>query len=220
MRPRVPETNEGIQNAVSVEIFDLFARGLRDKGFLPTDRFLKAGISGGKVLELGPGPGYVGLEFLKRAPGAELTGLEISPAMIRTAQKNAREYGFSERVRYVEGNCMRMPFPNESFGGVISESSLHEWEHPEGVFNEILRVLTPGGAFCITDLRRDINPVLCFLISRTAKPKEIRPGFFTSLHAAYTTDEIREILGRTDVKDYAVSKDFMGLTVAGTKATR
>jgi ubiquinone/menaquinone biosynthesis C-methylase UbiE len=101
---------------------------------------------------------------------------------------------------------------------VISEGSLHEWEQPAKAFAEILRVLKPGGAFCVTDLRRDISPILGFLVSLTAKPREIRPGFFTSLHASYTVGEIAEILERAGIKGCAVSKDFMGLTVAGRKA--
>ena len=84
---------------------------------------IASGIKGGDILEVGPGPGYVGLELAKQLNPTSLTGCEISPAMIRFAEKNAAEYGIS--ARYVQGNCMKMPFADESFDTVISNGSLH-----------------------------------------------------------------------------------------------
>lgn len=109
--------------------------------FSEVDAFIKTGITGNNVLEIGPGPGYVGLEWLKKAPDATLTACEISPEMIAVAQKNACEYGFQAKVKYVEGNAMAMPFENASFDAVITNGSLHEWEEPIRVFGEIFRVL-------------------------------------------------------------------------------
>ena len=73
-KQRVIETYEGIQDKMTVEIFDDFARIMRDKGWNNVDSFIKAGITKGNVLEIGPGPGYIGLEWLKRVPDASLTG--------------------------------------------------------------------------------------------------------------------------------------------------
>lgn len=62
MKTRTIETNEGIQDEVTVETFDVFARFMRDKGWNGVDDMIASGISGGDVLEIGPGPGYVGLD--------------------------------------------------------------------------------------------------------------------------------------------------------------
>jgi len=216
-KPRIPETNEGIQNPVTVEVFDRFAKSMRDKGWNNVDTFQKLGIGRGSVLEIGPGPGYVGLELLRAAPDAALTGCEISPAMIEQAQKNAREYGLTDRARYVEGNCMQMPFADALFDAVFSNGSMHEWEDPVRVFGEIHRVLKPGGVLCISDMRRDVNPLVKWAIYCTTKPREIRPGFLTSLHASYTAEEMRGLLERSALRYAAVRKDFFGLTVSGRK---
>ncbi len=216
-RPRVIETNEGIQDKMTVELFDEFAKNMRDKGWNNFDNILKAGIYQGKALEIGPGPGFVGLEWLSHAADATLTGCEISPAMIEVARKNAKNYGFEERTEYVEGSGMQLPFQDETFDAVFSNDSLHEWENPEKVFSEIYRVLKPGGLFCITDMRRDVNPVIKWLIYLMAKPKEIRPGFLTSLNAAYTVDEMKALLHHTVLKEYTVIKEFFGLCISGKK---
>lgn len=212
---RIVETNEGIQSEVTAEIFDEFAKGMRDKGWNGVTEMISSGIHGGDILEIGPGPGYVGLELAKQVNPRTFTGCEISPAMIRIAEKNARDYGIA--ARYVQGNGMKMPLPDVSFDCVISNGSMHEWENPVEVFNEIYRVLRPGGRYCITDMRRDIGFLKRYMIYFSTKPKEIRPGFLSSLNASYTQKEIQELLGRSKLSGGIVKQDFMGLSITGEK---
>jgi ubiquinone/menaquinone biosynthesis C-methylase UbiE len=212
---RIVETNEGIQSEVTAEIFDEFAKGMRDKGWNGVTEMISSGIHGGDILEIGPGPGYVGLELAKRVNPRTLTGCEISPAMIRIAEKNAREYGIA--ANYVQGNGMNMPLPDASFDCVISNGSMHEWESPIEVFNEIYRVLRPGGRYCVTDLRRDIGFLKRNMIYFSTKPKEIRPGFLSSLGASYTQEEMQKLLSSSKLCGGIVKKDFMGLSITGEK---
>lgn len=97
------------------------------------DTFIKAGITSGSAFEIGPGPGYVGHEWLTQTKGTNLTGCEISKAMIDVAKKNAAHYNLSDRVHYVEGSGLHMPFTDSSFDAVFSNGSLHEWEDPAQV---------------------------------------------------------------------------------------
>ncbi|GLB29399.1 hypothetical protein LAD12857_13220 [Lacrimispora amygdalina] len=212
---RIVETNEGIQSEVTAEIFDEFAKGMRDKGWNGVTEMISSGIHGGDILEIGPGPGYVGLELAKQINPRTFTGCEISPAMIRIAEKNAKEYGIA--ARYVQGNGMNMPLPDVSFDCVISNGSMHEWENPVEVFDEIYRVLRPGGRYCITDMRRDIGFLKRYMIYFSTKPKEIRPGFLSSLNASYTQEEIQKLLDSSRLRDGTVKKDFMGLSITGEK---
>jgi ubiquinone/menaquinone biosynthesis C-methylase UbiE len=216
-KQRVPETNEGIQDPLDVEVFNRFAQGMRDKGWNNVDTIICAGIRAGDVLEIGPGPGYIGLEWLKACPEGRLTALEISPEMIAMATKNAAGYGLSTRVEYKAGNAIEMPFAEHSFDAVFSNGSLHEWEDPARVFGQIARVLKPGGRFCVADMRRDVNPLLARMICASTKPKEIRPGFWTSLHASYTRPELEAILADTPLVDVVVKNEFFGLSVSGSK---
>jgi len=135
-----------------VEIYDKMMRRMRDKGWLETNLIIKSGIDHGLVLEVGPGPGYLGLEWLKKTIGTKLKGLDISPDMITIAGRNAREYNLEDRVEYVESDGKMMPFEKGMFDAVFTNGSLHEWAEPEGVFNEIHRVLKSGGNYFISDL--------------------------------------------------------------------
>jgi Methylase involved in ubiquinone/menaquinone biosynthesis len=216
IKARIPETDEGIQEQLAVGIFDSFARHMRDKGWNNVDTFTGAGITAGNVLEIGPGPGYVGLEWLKKCPEGTLTAIEISPEMIRTARRNADEYGFTARAAYTEGNCMDMPFADRTFDAVFSNGSLHEWENPVRTFNEIARVLKKGGSFCIADLRRDIPFTVRQLLYHSAQPAQIRPGFLSSLYASYTVPELLDIAAKSSLTEYSAGRTFSGLFLKGS----
>jgi len=160
VKPRIVETEEGIQGEFNVETYDHFMRGMRDRGWIETNLVLKAGITQGLALEVGPGPGYLGLEWLKKTEGTKLKALEISPDMITIAERNAKEYGLQNRANYVKGDAREMPFDDNTFDGAFTNGSLHEWSQPKKVLNEIHRVLKPRGRYLISDLRRDMNPVM------------------------------------------------------------
>lgn len=216
VKERVPETSEGIQDAITVEQYDEFLRGMRDRGVMETKDIIKKGMDTGHMLEVGPGPGYLGLEWLKATPETKLTGIEISPNMIRIAEKNAAEYGLAGRVAYVEGDAMHMPFSDGAFDGVFTNGSLHEWEHPERVFSEIYRVLKPGGRFYVSDLKRNANPVVAGIMRLLAKPRSMRAGLASSIAAAYTREELESVVRRAGIEG-SVSENPFGLCVTGVR---
>jgi ubiquinone/menaquinone biosynthesis C-methylase UbiE len=218
VKSRVVETEEGIQGEFDVQQYDQMMRRMRDKGWLETKEILNAGIVQGLALEVGPGPGYLGLEWLKNTQEASLKGLEISPAMISIAERNAREYGLELRVQYVKGDALEMLFDDDTFDAVFTNGSLHEWANPVKVFDEIHRVLKPGGKYCISDLRRDMNPLVKWFMKAVTKPKEIRPGLTSSLKAAYTVPELDAILSESRLQGGATKQNLMGLVITGQKA--
>ncbi len=215
VKPRVVETNEGIQGEFTVEVYDKMMRNLRDRGWIETDLVLKTGINHGLSLEIGSGPGYLGLEWLKKTEGTTLRALEISADMIEMAEKNAIEYGLQNRVKYVEGDAQEMPFEDNTFDGVFTNGSLHEWSQPCRIFNEVYRCLIPGGKYLISDMRRDMNPFVKWFLKLMTKPKEIRPGLISSINASYTVQEIQSILSKTDLKSSKVEKTTMGFIITG-----
>jgi ubiquinone/menaquinone biosynthesis C-methylase UbiE len=215
--PRIVETDQGIQGEFNVEVYDRMMRNLRDRGWMETDLILKVGIRQGLALEVGPGPGYLGLEWLKKTEDTHLKALEISPDMTKVAERNAQAYGLDDRVEYVKGNAQDMPFDDNMFDGVFSNGSLHEWSQPKLVFDEVYRVLRPGGRYCISDLRRDMNPLMRWFLKLMTKPKEIKPGLISSINAAYTLEEIQALLVESTLTGYSVSRNLIGLVITGEK---
>lgn len=218
MRARVPETDHGIQGEFNVEIYDQMMRRLRDRGWMETEAIVASGINSGLALEIGPGPGYLGLEWLSKTDHTRLKGVDISPDMVKMAETNAAAYGFlNERVSYVISNARKLPFDDDSFDGIFSNGSLHEWESPLMIFNEIFRVLKPDGKFFVSDMRRDMPFFIRWFMLLTVKPKEIRIGLKSSINAAYITREIEAILKQTRISRFTVKKAMMGFEITGSK---
>ena len=201
----------------TAEVYDKMMRNLRDRGWIETDLILKTGINHDLSLEIGPGPGYFGLEWIKKTEGTTLRALEISADMIEMAEKNAGEYGLQNRVKYVEGDAQKMPFEDNTFDCVFTNGSLHEWSQPNRIFNEVHRCLKLGGKYLISDMRPDMNPFVKWFLKLMTKPKEIRPGLISSINASYTVQEIQSILSKTDLKSSKVKKTTMGFIITGEK---
>jgi ubiquinone/menaquinone biosynthesis C-methylase UbiE len=216
-KARIVETDSGIEGETTVAIYDTMQRKLRDRGWIETNDIIQSGITEGLALEVGPGPGYLGLEWLKNTEGTKLKGLDISADMIAAAERTAKEYGLTSRVEYVRSNGNKMPFPNTMFDAVFTNGSLHEWADPKNTMNEIWRVLKPGGRIFISDLRRDMFVLMKWFLYVVTKPKEIRPGLISSINAAYTPDELRELIKDTKLASCKVSGNLIGVKLTGKK---
>jgi ubiquinone/menaquinone biosynthesis C-methylase UbiE len=218
VKQRIPETDHGIVGEFNTQIYDDMMRRMRDKGWLETKLIIGSGIRSGLALEIGPGPGYIGLEWLKNTDGTTLRGMDISEDMLEIARRNAAEYDLTDRVKYVKGDAQKMPFGSNYFDAVFTNGSLHEWSHPEKIMDEIVRVLKPGGRYCISDMKRDMSPLLKWLMYYAmARPKEIRPGLISSINASYTIGEIEAMLPETQLQGYHVTKNLMGIVISGQK---
>lgn len=213
---RIPET-EGEIGINYTHLYDQMVRRLRDMGQLQTQLILEKGINQGVALEVGPGPGYLGLEWLKLTSNTILKGLDISPEMIKIAERNAAEYNLSDRVEYRKGSGSEIPFNDNTFDGIFTNYSLHEWSKPEETFNEIHRVLRAGGKYLIGDLRRDIFPLIKWLLLFNTQPEEIKPKVIDSINASYLEDEIQAILKRTRLWDSMIEKNSTGMVISGSK---
>jgi len=206
---------------------DDMARQMRDRGWyrFRIPRFLTtvpvlvaAGIDRGDALEIGPGPGYLGLEWLKRTRGTTLTGLDISTEMVELARSNAEEYGLAERAKYVLADASDMPFEDRRFNCVFSTASLHEWLDPGRVLNEVARVLKPGGSYYIADLRRCMSRLWKRVVWLLARPKEVRPYFMASVDDSYRLEEVKAIVRDTRLSNSRVCRALYGLRITGQRA--
>ncbi|MEO7094694.1 MAG: methyltransferase domain-containing protein [Polyangiales bacterium] len=101
--------------------------------------------AGQHLLDLGCGPGESAFGMLERVPGLRVTGLDISPAMIRFARLRRRFEREAARVEFVLGDAMSLDYPDASFDAVTGHSFLYLVPDATRVLSEVARVLKPGG---------------------------------------------------------------------------
>jgi ubiquinone/menaquinone biosynthesis C-methylase UbiE len=207
---------EGVFGEITAAQYDQLQKKLRDKGQLSTDAIIKSGISAGIALEIGPGPGYLGLEWLKKTAHTTLQAIDISSEMISLAQKNAQVYHLQNRVAYIHGQGQTLPFANDTFDAVFSNGSLHEWSKPERVLAEIHRVLKTSGKFFISDLRRDLDADTMKSL-KAMVPEERWNGLIASTQSAYTINEAEEIFRKSPLHHFIAVKNMFSLEVTGEK---
>lgn len=107
---------------------------------------------GDSVLDLGSGAGNDC--FVARAivgTSGKVTGLDFTEAMIAKAKINNQKLGY-ENVAFVQGDIDSMPFPDNQFDVVISNCVLNLVPDKAKAFAEVMRVLKPGGHFCVSDV--------------------------------------------------------------------
>ncbi|HCE58801.1 MAG TPA: arsenite S-adenosylmethyltransferase [Prolixibacteraceae bacterium] len=112
-----------------------------------------AGIKpGDAVLDLGSGAGNDC--FVARAIVGELgkiTGLDFTDAMVAKAIENNKKIGYTN-VEFVQGDIEEMPLPDNTYDVIVSNCVLNLVPDKNKAFAQMMRVLKPGGHFCVSDV--------------------------------------------------------------------
>jgi ubiquinone/menaquinone biosynthesis C-methylase UbiE len=132
---------------------ELFAHDQDHYGGLAANDVLaaRAGISKDtRVADFCAGLGGPSRYFAHRY-GADVTGIELTPARVKGAEELNRRVGLQHRVRVIEGNVMHLPLAADSVDVVVSqEALLHVPDKPRALA-EAYRILKPGGRIAFTD---------------------------------------------------------------------
>jgi len=100
-----------------------------------------------KALELGAGTGFFSLNLKQAGVLDEVHVTDLSPGMVRAAQANAEQLGFTVEGRVADAE--RIPYDDNTFDIVVGHAVIHHIPDVEAAFAEMLRVLRPGGRFVI-----------------------------------------------------------------------
>ena len=78
----------------------------------------------------------------------DATGLDVAASAVAFCRAT---YGESDRLRFVEGSALDLPFPDASFDVVLNVEASNDYGDRRDFFSEVARVLKPDGMFLYTD---------------------------------------------------------------------
>ena len=107
--------------------------------------------NGSRGLDVGSGLGLQARLLAEAVgPHGHVTGLDLSPELIRYAEAMANESGLSDRLSFQEGNASRLPYADDTFDWIWSSDFAG---YPVGellpLLREFSRVVKPGGTIAI-----------------------------------------------------------------------
>jgi ubiquinone/menaquinone biosynthesis C-methylase UbiE len=100
---------------------------------------------GRRLLEVGIGAGTDHLRFARA--GAVCSGVDLSEVSVETTRRRLASEGLSSDVRVADAE--HLPFDDASFDRIYSWGVIHHTPDTASAAREILRVLRPGGSFCV-----------------------------------------------------------------------
>ncbi len=108
-------------------------------------------IAGKEVLDIGCGIGGIDLLLINQFNAGRVVGIDIEPELVAKARQRIEKAGLSDRIEVKRVRPGPLEFSNASFDIVFTKDSLIHIEDKQAIFNEIFRVLRPGGHFAASD---------------------------------------------------------------------
>ena len=121
---------------------------------------------GQHLLDVAGGTGDIAFRFLERAPGARVTVCDMTESMLVEGRKRAEAGKFSDRLSWVTGDAMALPFPDNSFDRYTISFGIRNVTRIPDALKEAHRVLRPGGRIVVLEFSQIPVPALQWAYDR------------------------------------------------------
>jgi release factor glutamine methyltransferase len=161
----------------------------------------------GRVLDLGVGSGCILVSVLGEREDAAGVGLDISPAALAVAQRNAHTHGVAARASFLEGGWLDDPggrfdlaLSNPPY---IAQSEMAELAEDVRAFDPTI-ALTPGG-----------DGLLPYRAILSAMPAWLKPGGWIGFEfGASQAARVADLMAAADLEAIAIFADLAGIARA------
>jgi len=135
------------------------------------------------ILEVGCGVGITAC-YIAKEYGCKVIATDISEEMIKKAEERAKRKGVEDKIEFRVADAQTLPFSNDFFDAVISESVNAFIEDKEKAVNEYKRVTKPGGYVGFNEVSWIKGPpqeLVEYLSSALGGAKFLTPGSWEGL---------------------------------------
>jgi demethylmenaquinone methyltransferase/2-methoxy-6-polyprenyl-1,4-benzoquinol methylase len=125
-----------------------------------------------RVADVASGTAGVALQLARRT-GADVTGVDLTEAMLREGQRKVLASGMDRRIHLMLGRGEQLPFPDAAFDALTFTYLLRYVDDAQATLCELARVVKPGGVIANLEFLAPPNPVWrgpWWLYTRTVLP--------------------------------------------------
>lgn len=123
-----------------------------------------------QVLDVGCGIGGAA-RYIADTIGCRVTGIDLTPEFIATAKILTGYVGLSGKTRFHIGTALSMPYPDACFDVVITLHAAMNIADRDALYQEIARVLKPGGRLCVYDVMKKNQVDLVYPVPWASSPR-------------------------------------------------
>ncbi len=162
-----------------------------------------------KILDAGTGTARIPILMCQRRPQYLFTAVDLAQSMLILGQRNVEEARLVQRIRLERVDTKEMAYPAIEFDMVISNSLVHHLPNPLSFFEEVKRLIRPGGAILIRDLIRPASDeIVSGLVDRFGTDYDLHQQqlFRESLKAGLTLTEVQEVIDIVGLEDVQLTQ--------------
>jgi len=195
-----PGTKEFFEEHRRVVIEDCFAGTLDERIFANIPK-------GGKILDLGCGPGFWIIEFTVRGYQT-IVGVDLTRSALLLARKRCNIY--EARAEFSQQNAEKLGFPDATFSHINCQGVIHHTPDAKACIGEIARVLDENGTASISVYYRNVFLRTWFLWKWPAKFLAIMGATLLGRgrENIYRINDVDEIVRLYDGKENPIGQSF------------
>lgn len=112
------------------------------------------------ILDVATGTGDLAIKLARKLNTQHITGIDLSEGMLEIGRKKVAEARLDNIIDFSQGDCLNLPFDNNSFDCVTVAYGVRNFEHLNKGYCEMLRVLRPGAMICVIELSTPTSPIV------------------------------------------------------------
>lgn len=121
---------------------------------------------GQQLLDVAGGTGDIAFRFLDRAPKARVTVCDMTKSMLVEGRKRAEAEALADRLSWVTGDAMALPFADDSFDRYTISFGIRNVTRIPDALAEAFRVLRPGGRLMVLEFSQLPVPAMQWAYDR------------------------------------------------------
>lgn len=113
-----------------------------------------------RILDVATGTGDFAIGLYNKIHPQQVVGIDLSQGMLDVARTKVVKHGLQDAITLQQGDCLALPFNDGDFDAVTVAFGVRNFEHLLQGYEQMHRVLAPGGVLCVVELSTPRNRVV------------------------------------------------------------